>query len=107
MDSEATCLYVPVEGEIRVIPYTSTTLRDYLGQDYEGICFSNRNYRLSGFIRTFDFSSAVNKRCTDIYVAEIRGPVIVVDEDEDEDVEGVKSLSEKDIAKIFNLGNSR
>jgi hypothetical protein len=43
----------------------------------------------------------VNKRCSNIYVAEIRGPVIIVDEHEDDDIEGAKSLSEKDIPKIF------
>lgn len=101
MDSEATCLYVPVEGEIRVIPFNSTTLQQYLGQNREGICISNPAYRLSGFIRSFNFSDPVNKRCSNIYVAEIRGPVIIVDEHEDDDIEGAKSLSEKDIPKIF------
>jgi hypothetical protein len=106
MSSGITCLLVPVEGEIEVIPYTSTTIRDYLGPHYEGICFSKPNYRLSGFIKMFD-ASPVNKRCTDIYVAEIRGTVIIADEhpeneDDDEDEEYLKSLTSEDIPKIFN-----
>lgn len=112
MNSKASCLYVPAEGDIRVIPFTPTTLREYLGQHYEGICIFKPNYRLSGFIRSFDTSAPLNKRCTDIYVAEIRGPVIIVNEGEEEDEgeeegEYLLSLTEKDITKIFNLGVSR
>lgn len=110
MNSRFTCLLVPVEGEISVIPYTSTTVRDYLGPHYEGIAFPIPNYRLSGFLRSFDSSAAVNKRCTAIYVAEIRGPVILMNEIEDDDpeegVEYLISLTHDDIPKIFNSENS-
>lgn len=101
-----TCLYVPVEGDIKVLPWSSSTsIGDILEwRDYEGLAFSsrrllNQGYLLSGFIRTSGpQADAVNTRCTKLYIAEINGPVIIVNEDRDGDV---VSLTEKDIRQIF------
>lgn len=101
-----TCLYVPVEGDIKILPWKSPpAIGDMLEwQYYEGLSFSSghllsQGYRLSGFIRTFGPNSdGVNRRCTKLYVAEINGPVIVVNETRKG---GVASLSEKDIPNIF------
>ncbi|KAF9289082.1 hypothetical protein BGZ74_000799 [Mortierella antarctica] len=102
-----TCLYVPVEGDIKILPWTSfTAIKDILEwRDCEGIAFSsqyvlNQGYFLTGFIRTFGpDTDLVNKRCTKLYVANIYGPVVIVNENRKGDM---VPLTEKDIPHIFN-----
>ncbi|KAF9167794.1 hypothetical protein BGX21_000676 [Mortierella sp. AD011] len=100
MSSEVTCLYVPEEGEIKIIPYkVGVTTREYLGPHSEGICFPRTDYRLAGFVRFFNGTDGVNKRCTAMYICEVKGPVIIVNEDENGKM---SSLTQDDIEKIFN-----
>ncbi|GJJ74555.1 hypothetical protein EMPS_06913 [Entomortierella parvispora] len=104
--TKRTVLYVPVEGEIKVIPYTSTTKLSELleSEHYEGLAFGDmklaeKGYRLAGFIRTNygRGGGPINKRCSKIHIAEIPGPVVIMNEDS----KGYVPLTEADIPFIF------
>lgn len=104
--SKMTVLYVPVEGEIKVLPWTSFSALPQILEsvDYEGIAFPdmnlvNKGYRLAGFIRTHHGRNIppINKRCSKLYITGIPGPVVIMSEES----EGQVPLTEADIPIIF------
>ncbi|KAF9339397.1 hypothetical protein BGZ91_006060 [Linnemannia elongata] len=100
--ARTTFLYVPVEGDIQVLPRLFARSEEILQWPYtEGHVLSvKKPYILTGFIRSFNFEDPINKRYSKIYgrgTAVIRGPAMIVNEDGRQ----ILSLTKKDIPKIF------